>query len=462
MLTPPTKLCLYLLMMFSTISCGKPKAKEDLDSGFLKLKDEKVVLYTNEKKVLKFTEKPGDIAPNEFIWNSSNEEVAFVTERGEINAIQPGTTKIEVRYKSFSASCEVTISKLDEQHPLELTVFNQPFSPSLVYSFNVPLIAPYRVMQSFDFDQTGNIYYSQIGVAGGFEQGKTKAHELYIVRSTPNTAGTEYMTLKYFGHGANIAIDEVEGETYVWVGSNGSKATSGEYWDEMSVSKISYHPDKEYIGHGGESYFLNNGLMRVNAAVNRANDLLCINATQNGVRHFFTYKLSEAEALSATTFDISVKVGGEEEGEKEKIVQRSVQGKDLSLLEPLGNFQIEKGHNTAIDINSLAFQGYDIDGSRHIYFFEGEWAGTSGEVGLAQAYVTVFDLDGSIVKKRSKISAISQIDELEKARIVNSSGYMEAEGIKIKGNQIYLGFASYKEVENYRRANILTYKSERN
>lgn len=456
-------LFLGIMSVLSALSCDKP-SKEGEEVIGLTFNESNINMNAGEKHLVKFSAGNTKMSPLELTWSSSDERVAVVTNVGEVNAIAPGTATIKAAYQSFEAICEIQIAEVDYSGPLNLTALSQPFSEALPYSVNAALIAPFRVMQSFDFDKLGNIYYSQIGVAAGFEQGRTKAHELYIIKSKPNMPGnSDYMTLTYFGHGGNIAVEEDDnGELYVWVGSNGTKYTSGEYWDEQSVSRIPYRAGQVHEGYGGDSYFLNNGLLRIQAAVDKKSDLLCINATEGGVRYFYTYKLSEAKALGIKDFTFSVKVGGEETGGVEQIMSRTVQGRDLSELSPLGNFAVPVGANRSVDVNSFPFQGYDIDGSGHIYFFEGNWTETTSTNGLSQAFVTVFDLQGNIALPRARVVAISDIDRLMQGGVTNSMGYMEGEGIKIKGNQVYLGFASYQESENYRRANIFKYDGRRN
>lgn len=364
---------------------------------------------------------------------------------------------------NLSDSGIVPVVKVDTAMPLDLTPLRQPLSQNIIFSKNVSLVAPFRVIQSFGLDNRGNIYYSQIGTASGFVKGETKAHELYIVRGNPNTTvGKDYMTLKYFGHGGQISIEENGRDVYVWVSSNATKYASGEYWDARSVSRIKYEPGKIYEnGYGGETYFLNNGIFRIEAAVNREGNLLCINASKNGIRYFYTYKLSEVMALPLTNYTFSVKIGGEEYNTTEDSVTRIVKGHDLSQLTPLGFFNIPAGDNQATDPNSLHFQGYEIDASRHIYFFEGNGSDYNISGRPSRAYVTIYDIQGNLVYKRTKIEAITDPGILEDKGLTNSSGYMEAEGITIKGNQLYLGFASHQGEKDYRRANILKYNCQR-
>ena len=92
-----------------------------------------------------------------------------------------------------------------------------PLTDELVYSKAVYLKRN-SVIQSIDVANDGTIYYVQI--AG------TDQHQLNVLRGVPNeTKPTDCMVLEYFGHGTNMAIEETNGETYIWMGSHGGAQT---------------------------------------------------------------------------------------------------------------------------------------------------------------------------------------------------------------------------------------------
>lgn len=132
-------------------------------------------------------------------------------------------------------------------------------------------------------------------------------------------------------------------------------------------------------------------------------------------------------------------------------------GKDLNTLH-LGAFKIPKGKDPFKDVNTFHYQGFDIDEKEHIYFYEGDGHGTNKAVPHSYAFITVFDKDGNIKQERKNVRAIENIDSLIEHGLTNASGYMEAEGIKVKKEAVCLGFASHQEENNLRRANILKYK----
>ena len=453
------KLCYCLLILATFISFKNPNKKTSFN---LNLQEFRLIHFAGDNTQVNIRNSGNGIS-KKYKWTFLNSGMAEATPHGEVNDFGMGAPITTVKYNLSIDSCIVENNKDGSTYPLDLSPIGKELSNDNIFSSNVQLIAPFRVLQSFDFDNYGNIYYSQIGASNGFVQGKSKAHELYIIKGKPNVqVGNDYMTLKYFGHGGNIAVEEDNGSFFIWVSSNATKYSSGEYWDARSVSRVKYESGKVYEGYRGETYFLNNGLCRIQAAIDKKSDLICINATKSGVRYFYTYALSKVQDLPLVNFTFSVKIGGEEIGTKSDTVSRIVQGHDLSQLKPLGKFQLPAGKNKVLDVNSYAFQGYDIDASRNIYFFEGEGSGSNLANSSSQAYVTVFDLNGNVMRNRTSVLAIGDKDNLKGAGITNSSGYMEAEGIKVKGNHLYLGFASYQEDENYRRANVLSYVCVRN
>lgn len=348
---------------------------------------------------------------------------------------------------------------------ISLDFLNNTLPNTHIYSKNVLLKAPFRVMQNFAIDSEENIYYSQIGTLSQRKQGKTKSHELYILRTRANAnSQDDFMTLKYFGHGSNIAIEETNGDTYIWVSSCGSKNLSSlEYGDSRAVSRIKYEAGKVYEeGYAGETYFLNNGIYNVHPALDIKNDILAISATESGKRYFYFYRLSEAKKLPKQNFTFEVVAGGEEIGTTQESVTKNVVGYDLSKLTPLSSFSIPKGTNKQTDINSYSFQGFDVSG-KYLFFYEGDGNGNDPKNGNSSAYITVYSLTGKILHGRTNVNAINNLSHLIDAGITKT-GYMEAEGIKVVGDKLYIAFASRGLVESsddYRRANIFLYNLQK-
>lgn len=447
------ELCLTSLVIISILPSCK---RSEISSVSLSLPKEITLTRGQEKQL--------DAGSEQLDWSSSDPTVATVSSTGIINAKKLGSTDIKVTSGQYAATCKVSV--VVGNNPLSLSLLNQPYSGSLVYSANVLLKATSSVMQCFDLENQGNIYYTQLGQANGYVQGKTTVHELYVIKGQPDMAvGNDYMTLKYFGHGGGIAMEEDNGQQYVWINSNATKYASEsgyEYNYSKTVSRIKYESGKIYgNGYAGDTYFLDKAnLFNFNPAIDSKNKLLCINATQSGgARYFYTYNLDDVKKQPLETFNFSVTIGGEENGLNEQLLNQSIQARNLLKVNPVGAFSIPKGSNLVTDVNSYSFQGFDIDGD-YIYFLEG--AGNKNDLnnGASNAYVTVFNLQGKLIRPRTKVMAIANTTILNTAGIT-STGYMEAEGLKVKEGTLYLGFASRSKpnvADSYSRANIWMYK----
>lgn len=422
------------------------------------LNENELSMYSGDFFQLKVA---GDL-PYTTVWYSSDKNIAAISDNGLVTAIAKGEAYVTADIGYAKSRCKVVV--LGDSKALSLSPLGAPLADNLIYSKNIVLKAPYRVMQGFDIDSKNNLYYIQLGAVNANVQGQTKSHELYVIKSTSNNTDiSDFMTFQYFGHGSNMVIEEnTNGETYVWLNSLATKnTTTNEYGNSPSFSRIKYEKGKIYKeGYGGENFFLNNGKLNTHPAIDFKNRMLCVTATQNSTRYFYTYDLDQALALPDTQFAVDVTFGGEETDIELQTVKRQVVGKDLSKLTPLGSFSLIPGSNKATDINSYSMQGHDIcDG--FIYYNEGDGNGNDILNGCSNDYVTVLDLNGNIVRARTAVNAITGIDALKNMGITDS-GYMEGEGIKVKGDKIYIGFASRRNPavpgnDDYRRANIFVY-----
>ncbi len=337
----------------------------------------------------------------------------------------------------------------------DLISLSKPITDSNIYSKNVDV----GKLEAFDINKQGDIFYARLGELNNQVKGKNEAHKVFIYKARPNQKPHECMILEYFGHPYNISVEEDMGETFIWISSNGSKHKTGKYWDERSVSRIKYKSGMIYgQGYGGETFFLNNGKLKTQVAINKESDLLCIAAQNDKDWSFYTYNLSKVKTLPDTTFTFKVTIGGEEVGSEEQTIKKIVKGHDLGKLTPLGFFTIPGDRNNKPNgLNSFWLQGFTIDRDSLIYFYEGE-GNRQGR--LAQAHLTVLDIYGNQWSKRTKVEAISDSSKLNDIGVINNAGNMEPEGMTIKGSFIYLGFLSHGVgvEEKDRRANIFKFK----
>lgn len=92
-------------------------------------------------------------------------------------------------------------------------------------------------MQCFDVDSKGELYYVQI--AG------SDAHKLHVLRGGANQPPADFMTLRWFGHGTNMAVEEQGADRYIWINSNGNKLDDNSYSQSQTVSRIKYEAGQD-------------------------------------------------------------------------------------------------------------------------------------------------------------------------------------------------------------------------
>ena len=160
-------------------------------------------------------------------------------------------------------------------------------------------------------------------------------------------------------------------------------------------------------------------------------------------------------ALPDTVLRVVRTWGGERSGECERTEERAIRCRDLRRLTPVGGFLMPHGEDTARDFCSYPFQGFDVDG-RCCYLFEGAGNGNKPANGPSDARITVTTLDGGIVHWRLPVGAYSDLEGL-RALGLTDTGYAEAEGIKRKGDRLWLGVATRRSADAVRRANLLRY-----
>ncbi|SHE64542.1 Ig-like domain (group 2) [Mariniphaga anaerophila] len=383
-------------------------------------------------------------AEMKLIWKSTDESVASVDRNGVVSAKKAGFAEITVLLSESKVTSSVNVFVLKKA----LDKIGSQLSNELIYSKGTYLVRN-TVIQCFDIAQDGTVFYDQLG--GGLP------HVIFVVRGQANQPYSDYMQLKYFGHGTNMAIEEQGSNAYVWINSNGTKKSDGSYGSNQTFSRLKYEAGGVAEKYSGETYYLPEKT-NIHPAVDVENDLLAVTTSGGGdpFRYFYFYKLSEAKALAEEQVTLSaLTFGGEEAGgPMEQTEKRTLKVKNLGKLTPVSFFKVSQSVSPE-KTGYYAFQGFDVaDG--YLYFYEGEGNENTVSSGPSNAFVSVFSMDGTLVKIKTKIQAISDLNDLEKYGIT-ATGYMEAEGIKVKNDGVYLGFAS-KSTDDKRKANILVYR----
>ncbi len=430
---------LCVLQCWLLVSCGKGE-----DSGIDSLSFAKETWAVSEGETLQLELSEPIPADVDLTWRSMDESVLSVDQKGLVSARKAGSAEVVVQLAGSPISATAKIHVLIKG----LRKLEAQLSNELIYSKGIYLVRN-TVIQCFDVASDGTIFYDQLG--GGLP------HVIFVVRGAANQPYLDYMQLKYFGHGTNMAIEEKGNEVYLWINSNATKGSDGSYGSNQTFSRLKYVPGGIAEKFSGENFYLP-GKTNVHPAIDVENDVLAVTTSGGGdpFRYFYFYKLSEARALSEEQVTLSpITYGGEEAGGPlEQTENRTVSVKNIGKLTPVKSFKVAQTVDPA-RIGYYAFQGFDVAGG-YLYFYEGEGNENSVSSGASNAYVSVFNMDGTIVKEKTKVQAISNLDDLDNYGVTNT-GYMEAEGIKIKNGAIYLGFAS-KSTDEKRRANILVYR----
>lgn len=373
-----------------------------------------------------------------FEWSTSDDKVATVDSEGKVAYVSEGKAVITVSCGKYSAVCNV---RCVGKNPWDFRQsLSQPLSNSLIYSKNVLLYAEYRIMQGFDILTDGTMYYSQVSSDG---------ESVHICRAAAKgqNAKDEYMIMKYFGHGTQIAVERAHDGDYIWLGSNGTES-NGEYGDNWSFSRVKFAAGNLYEHCAGQTFFLNrNGEYDQQVSLDLDARRLLVGTRKSGNRSFWVFDLDQVLALEEKGMEVTVKVEGQS-------VTRTVQARDLNDCEPLANFSIPAGVNKDTDVYSYSHQGHEVVGD-YIYFYEGN-AVEDGSEYFSKAYLTTFNYGGEIVVPRTEVTAISDKAAL-KSFGFTSKGYAEAESLKIKDGKLYLGFACHDGPGTRRYADILVY-----
>lgn len=373
--------------------------------------------------------EPMDICGADLKLYSTDGSVATVDSKGLVKAVSTGECEIVASARN-GKSARLRLRVIDTG------VLSSAITPGMIYTSGRQL-PDNSVMQSFDFGEDSYLYFMQVG-RGGNNFNNVLSH-----RMKDGTA-YEIMHLSYFGHGQNMAAEVLNGTTRCWVPCYGTKQSDGDYTNAQTIARIKFEPGVTMTAKDtGEDYWIP-GARNLQVALDIPNDMLLMYTVQSdGKAHYYVYRLSEAKKLTAAEKKLSYNIvwGGESGGPKKVSETPVVMVKDLSELEPLHHFQGPSGK-----------QGYEISNG-FIYTYAGAGNDNDG-VSKSSCTVTVMDLSGS-TKKQHTVEGILDLQNLN-ALGLTSTGYMEAESMKVRNGKAYLGFAS-KDKDDVRRAVILEY-----
>ena len=471
-------LILFFLALFTACTTGENEPEIVLTS--LRVEPRSVTLEVGGTKSLKAVYEP-EIEGILFTWSSTDADVARVTEEGVVTALSEGSAQIICKYgEGASARCAVQVVPKSVQKPQQISVESlaAPLSKSMIFSSR-QLRYPGTVMQCFDFydsSQNGYIYFTQCGADA------TTGNKWIVVASRvkrgvygDSTHSGEAMYLRWFGHGTIMCIEhsQTDGKDYIWVNTNGTLSGTS-YTNQKTVSRILYEPDKTYEHRAGEHFYLDSyrdssgktwsNMLDFQVNIDfKARRMLAVCRT-SGVRHLIVYDLDKVLALKEQDVTLTRTWGGEgDTGTTKHTTTETIKARNVGSLTPIGSFtlKIPSGTTDFSQTHSTSYQGHAIAGD-YIYWYEGnayEKKSGSGIYDNSQAHLEVFDYTGKRIVPRTRVAAVSDIENLTALVNLNSNLYCEAEGVQVKGDKLYIGIVTHKAgmTSKNRVATILEY-----
>ena len=391
---------------------------------------------------------------SELQWASSNQDVVSVVQ-GILYTKEVGKATVTASLGSVSAALEVQVRDGNSS-----TGIDAHFKAENIYDLGHKLEHPSGI-QSFDLDKDGNIYYIQVGQRPAF-------YENYISKVVPSKSGSEVvessMKLWYLGHPTSMVVENGEdGNTYIWTPELSTKYTDPasssylEYWGAKAIARLKYTPGAAlYPWDDSIEYFFFGHSGDINLAIDFEREVMCvtyhINTYLGKTRRVFTYKLSDVLAAPLVDRQFMISYGGDGAPEEETTKNVTVKVHDCTGLTPTGHMGIPT--DKSFGINTLDWQGFEYNDGL-VYFVEGtSYLGMGG----SRCALTIFDMEGNIYEERTFVRVLETPDELS-AFNITTTGAIESEGVKIRGNDMYLAFASRGFLgTDGNRANVFKYK----
>ena len=338
-----------------------------------------------------------------------------------------------------------------------------PLSRENIYDFCHHLTAPVE-MQQFDMDAKGNIYYAYVGPQKAYY--KVMVSKVRPSRE-PSKGVESSMTIYYAGHPTSMDVEDgKDGKTYIWIPEYSRKLIDpedgplGQYWGCQTFARIPYVPGGSFFPWNKEvEHFFVGNEGDINLSVDWKHNVLCVTyhnyEIKNYTRRIVAYSLKEALALPLTDCVLPhpITYGGDgAPHESERTDTMHIMAHDLRKLTPLAEFGIPTDRR--YDINKWSWQGFECyDGL--VFFVEGD---SHKGMGNSRAALTIFDLTGQIVERRTVFGFVENASQL-KALDITENGKIEVEGVKVWKGDLYVGFASggYHGEKEF-RCNVFKYK----
>ena len=328
----------------------------------------------------------------------------------------------------------------------DFSVVEQPLTASIVFTKGT-MLRYYSVMQSFALCGNGYMYGIQVGTS-------TNKYLLNVTRKyVDSDSGKQYMQLPFAGHGGNMDLERSGNIDYLWVGSYGTW-NGTKYTNSQTVARVAFNSGAKFTPGQCNEHFWVPGLRNVSPSLDIANDHLLIWGLANGesaTGYFKVYSLSEAKKIpiSDVKLERAITYGGEEGSGTSKVTETpTVKARNLSTLTPLANIRLNCGV-----LGDGSHQGVALFGDYILHLSGG---GNDDNPSLpSSSALTVLDLKGNVLGHYN-VGAISSKEDLASQGITDT-GFMEAEGVKIYDDCLYLGYATKHSADDKRLVTIFKY-----
>lgn len=351
--------------------------------------------------------------------STSNEDIIALTDTGFVYARTPGYASVTAVLNDSKAKFSFLVN--DAGYNLDFD-YKKSLTKDMIYS-NENILSNNTAMQNFDILKNGDI------IVGG-----SKGAAVYYQRMSPNQPAGLPMTMWYSGHCTNFAVEESNGEVYIWASNFASKTTTdASYNREQIVSRVKFVPGSSLKPEDCTDHYYagpNNGSTTFAAVDMEHNLLLIYNNSEIKI-----YDINEAKNSPVKEIQLGEILRGGESGSpisRDERVSPKIMAHDLTSIALKGKFSIDwvkvNGYNSFGE--QRAMQGLCIYKDK-VYVISGS---SNPDVS-----VSILTFNGKIEKLCQQFSFENNVQDLINAG-VTQDGYFEPEGIKIRYGKLYLGF----------------------
>ena len=382
------------------------EADKEIKVNGLKLNKTKLALSYGHSYKLQATVLPENATDKTVLWSSSNPKLAIVDKNGKVTLKKgiSGIVYITATTKDGNYEKSVKLRVMPNGVPIK---FKSTYSK---YKTNIYLKRSYAAMQSFAIYDNYIYITQQQGSRDGSSLSKV---DMRSVRNNSNEGDKflDSVSLKDFGHVANIDIEKTNNKAFLWIGCSRDDSKE-KYVCRINLDSIKYTNPPKLQTASSLSALRIRGAAGV--AVDSKNRILVTRTGSRRYHKFTVYNLDDYIEYA--------KKHGEVDSKTDK------EAKNIEMF----SFIIDQGN---YDFHR---QGFTVYG-KYIYSYEGDKNG---------AYLSVYKINGKKMVYREKIGFPSNVYN------------WEPEGIKVYNGEIYIGYV--KQDKNTKLKSQYIYKLGKN